>query len=139
MKHKHIGCHELQMALIILLHILCHFQFLPSFVSLKPALPDSGNLKPPVMFPANKFVGTGKQKSFWVKKSSQPLLPFLSVFLELQQNLSCTILQFLVQVSIFSYTNYFWNVVSEEKKKPEISWLCGLNYVINSAFIHARC
>lgn len=132
---------ELQMALIIVLHILCCFQFLPRFVSLKPALTDSGNQKPPVMFPANKFVGTGKQKSFWVKKSSQPPLPFLLVFLEeLQLYSSCTILQFLVQVSIFSYTNYIWNVVTEQKKKkPEISWLCGWNDVINSTFIYTRC
>lgn len=127
MKHGHIGCLWTADALIILSHTLCHFQFLPSFVSLKSAFSDSGNQKPPVMFPANKFLGTSKQESFWVKKSSQPPLPFLLVFLEeLQQYSSCTILQFLVQVSIFSYTNYFWNVVTEQnKKKPEISWLCG--------------
>lgn len=86
---------ELHVALIILLDILCHFQFLLSFVSLKPVLPDLENQKPPVIFPANKFVGTGEQKSFGVKKSSQPLRPFLLVFLEeLQQYSSWTFYNF---------------------------------------------
>lgn len=56
MKHKHIGCLWTADGSDNPLTYSVPLQFLPSFVSLKPALPDSGNQKPTVVFPQSKQI-----------------------------------------------------------------------------------